>query len=60
MKTIIISEWLYERLIEYFEDKSDADYEPDTFKCVPNREMRLLLNLEQEFIKYNGSSTIPY
>jgi hypothetical protein len=46
---ILIPESLYDRLVEYFDDKSDAD--GDSQGIYPNKEMTLLTELENCLIK---------
>ncbi len=40
MKQIKISEELYDELVEYFDNRSDADYDAERY--IPNKEMFLL------------------
>ena len=57
MNTVTISESLYEQLVEYFRSRQDADFEGDPGEYVPNEEMRLLSQLDNEFEQYNGTTT---
>ena len=52
MNTVTISESLYEDLVEYFDNRADADYHDGSF--FQNREMKLLSRLSKEYEKYNG------
>lgn len=58
MKTITISEELYEDLIEYFNDRADADFQDR--KMMPNKEMKLLSELTKEFEQYNKAESTEY
>jgi len=53
MNTVIISESLYEELVEYFDGKADANFDNG---LIPNEEMVLLTQLTNEFDKYNGTT----
>jgi hypothetical protein len=44
---IIISRGLFEELLEYFENRMDADYNYESGKHKPNREMKLYAELQE-------------
>jgi hypothetical protein len=47
MNEIKISRGLYEQLLEYFENKMDAEYDWENGKHSPNKEMKLYIELQE-------------
>jgi hypothetical protein len=44
---VIIPGDLYDSLLEYFENRMDADYNYETGKHSPNKEMKLYIELQE-------------
>ena len=58
MKTVIISESLYNEVLKYFGNRAEISFAGGYE--MPNEERELLLKLNKEFEQYNGITAIPY
>jgi hypothetical protein len=54
---MIISDELAARLMEYFDQRADAEYETDSASPIPNVEMKIYTALEEEARAQQAEST---